>query len=518
MTVTAVDELLAATPEVRAAVLRALTPDARAALRQQFALRKQNPWLAYTNDPVGYVTKGLRESVWSKQVEVLESVRDHKRTAVPACHAPGKTHIGARAITWWIACHPPGTARVVTTATIFRQVKNILWPHIRRVHAAHNLPGEVLTTEWKINGNLVADGFSAADHNEAAVQGIHEEHLLIVVDEAGGISPVIGQALESLTTGGHTRLLVMGNPPTNSLGGWFERACNSPRYNVIPIPASATPNFTGEDVGPWAKNLVDRAWVDDVTAEFGEQAAFVQARVHARFPRVTANIVIPVDWLEAAAVDTPATTGRVRLGVDVAADGGDEFAIGRADGMTARIVHTSTHNANAVDVCSTILIHIRGAEADHEARGITEPVTVKVDAIGLGWGVVGLLETWRKEGQHKATIIGVNVGEKAHDPEKFMNQRAEMWWAVRGLLQPDAHGDQTLALCVDTRTMAQLAAPTYKNSSTGRIQIEAKADMRKRGVTSPDRAEAVLLAVYDPPRKETPLSLPVSLTQSNQWA
>jgi hypothetical protein len=114
----------------------------------------------------------------------------------------------------------------VTTATTFRQVRGILWPHIGRLHAAHNLPGEMLTTEWKIDDIVIADGFSAADHNEAAVQGIHAENLLIVVDEAGGISQIIGNAIEALMTGGHTRLLLLGNPPTDQIGSWFERACN----------------------------------------------------------------------------------------------------------------------------------------------------------------------------------------------------------------------------------------------------------------------------------------------------
>jgi hypothetical protein len=475
-------------------------------------------WAPYRYDPVAFVTEGLGEGVWSKQVQILESVRDNRRTAVPACHAPGKSHIAARAIAWWVATHPPDATRVVTTATTFRQVRGILWPHIRRLHAAHNLPGETLTTEWKINDIIVADGFSPADHNEAAMQGIHAEHLLIVVDEAGGISQIIGNAIEALMTGGHTRLLLLGNPPTDTIGSWFERACNSDLYNVIPIDAYSTPNFTGEPVGDWARNLVDQKWVSDVVSEFGPDSPFVQARVHARFPRSTTNVTLPIDWLETAVVPESAPReGVVRLGVDVAADGGDEFVIARVDGMTASIVHASSHNDNAVTVAGIVLEHIRAAQDSHEAQGITEPLRVKIDAIGVGWGVASLLSEWGAEGKHLAEIVSVNVAERASDNVKFSNQRAEMWWTMRTLLQPDSEGRQDVSLAVDRRVIAQLTAPTYKMNSSGRLQIEAKADMKRRGIGSPDRAEALLLAVFEPPRKVTPAVVPLSLTQTSDW-
>lgn len=474
-------------------------------------------WARYRNDPVAFVTEGLGEGVWSKQIEILQSVRDHKRTAVPACHAPGKSHIAARAIAWWITVHAPETVRVVTTATTFRQVRGILWPHLRRLHAAHNLPGEVLTTEWKIDDILVADGFSPADHNETAVQGIHAENLLVVVDEAGGISPIIGNAIEALMTGGHTRLLLLGNPPTDSINSWFERACNSDLYNVIPIDAYSTPNFTGEPVGDWAKNLVDHSWVNDVVREFGEESPFVQARVHARFPRTTTNVTLPIDWLESAVVPEPNPEGPIRLGVDVAADGGDEFVIAQADGLCAHIVHTSSHNDSAVAVAGTVLNVIHKAQEEHARRGIDERVRVKIDSIGVGWGVASLLEEWQRENRHAAEIIPVNVAERAYDNTKFANQRAEMWWNLRTLVQPDAEGRQEVTLAVDRKTIAQLTAPTYRANSSGRLQIESKQDMKRRGVTSPDRAEALLLALFEPPRKETILAPPLSITQTSGW-
>lgn len=500
--------------DVRLRVLEQLAPSELALVNSY--MEAQGPFVKYRMDPVGFVTEALHEQVWSKQIDILESLRDHRRTAVPACHAPGKSHIAARAIAWWVATQPRESVRVVTTATTYRQVKSILWPHIRRIVNEHGLPGEVLTTEWKIDGTVVADGFSPADHNEAAVQGIHAENLLIVVDEAGGISNTIGQALEALMTGGHTRLLLLGNPPTDNVGSWFERCCHSDLYNVINIPASSTPNFTGEVAGPWTRNLVDKAWVEEVTRTFGDESPFVQARVHARFPRTTSSAVIPIDWIEKAQ-DLESDNGRIRLGVDVAADGGDEFVIARIDGMTATIVHSSKNNSSAVDVSGRILEEVKKAEKLHQKRGIAEPVTVKIDAIGIGWGVTGLLEEWGADGRHNSTIVGVNVAQAAYDREQFANQRAEMWWTFREAIQPDEDDGQELALDIDQKTVMQLAAPSYRSNSSGRIQIESKADMAKRGIGSPDRAEAILLAWFDPPSNEIPLIEPISFKGKSAW-
>lgn len=503
----------AASPEKRSFALSFLTESELALLAEEL---EGGIWSIYKNDPIKFITDGLKEQVWSKQIEILESVRDNKRTAVPACHAPGKSHIAARAIAWWVATRPPGDVRVVTTATTFRQVRGILWQHIRKIHAAHNLPGEVLTTEWKIDDMIVADGFSPADHNEAAVQGIHAEHLLIVVDEAGGISNTIGQALEALMTGENTRLLLLGNPPTDKVGSWFERACSSELYNVVPISAFDTPNFTGEDIGPWSRNLVDQTWVNEVITAFGADSPFVQARVYARFPRSVSSAVVPIDWIDQAQT-WKSDPGIIRLGVDVAADGGDEFVIALADGMNARIVHASRGNANPVEVAGRVLEQIHAAEQIHADRGYMETVRVKIDAIGLGWGVAGLLSEWGVEGRHSSEIVSVNVAQSAYDKDKFINQRAEMWWNIRELLQPAEDESQVVSLEIDRIAAAQIAAPSYRSNSSGRLQIESKADMSKRGVGSPDRAEAILLSLFEPPSHQVQIFAPLGITKSNEW-
>jgi len=528
-----VDRVLTAEPEERFAIYASLSPEDKAALAMLLDAEENNPWAVYENDPVGFITKSLGETLWSKQVDIAESVLHNQRTAVAACHAPGKSHLAARIVSWWIASHAPGTAMAITIAPTHRQVRNILWPHIRRCAFLAGLPGEVLTQSWKIGGDVVAYGFSPSPYDEAATQGIHAPNLLIVVDEAGGIGEVVGQALEALMTGSNTRLLLLGNPPTDQEDSWFERCYQSPLYNPIKISAYDTPNFTGEAVGlcktcppqveqhSITKHLVDEGWVRDVMLEFGDDSPFVEARVFADFPRSTANKVIPFSWCERSIDNEEPLSGvHIRLGIDIAADGGDEFVIAQADGFTTKVIHRSSGkaNENAVDVANVCLKHIREAETEHETRGVQETVRVKLDTIGVGWGVVSLLQKWGEEGKHGAKIVPVNVAERANDPEKFRNIRAELWWNGRALLQPTPEGRQDVRLSNDRKVMSQLAGPIFKSDSAGRIQIESKLEMKRRGVSSPDRAEAVLLALYEPPRREIPTVAPLSFPQANEWS
>lgn len=528
-----VDKVLDATTQQRYEIYAALSPQDKAALGMLLEAEIDNPYAMFEGQPVDFIQQALGESLWSKQIEIAHSVVENQRTAVSACHAPGKSHLAARIVSWWIASHAPGTALAITIAPTHRQVRNIIWPHIRRCAYIAKLPGEVLTQTWKINGDLVAYGFSPSPYDEAATQGIHAPNLLIVVDEAGGIGEVVGRALEALMTGGNTRLLLLGNPPTDQEDSWFERCYTSPLYHTIQIGAYDTPNFTGETVGICktcppqveehliTKHLVDQRWVDDVISEFGADSPFVEARVWARFPRSSANKVIPFAWCEKSIEnEDPIPSEAIRLGIDIAADGGDEFVIAEADGYVTKVIHRSSGSANenAVDVAKMCMDQIHAAEAKHAERGVSEPVKVKIDTIGVGWGVVSMLQKWADEGRHKGKIVPVNVAERAKDPEKFRNIRAELWWNGRTLLQPRPDGSQDVRLDNDRKVMSQLAGPTFKSDSSGRIQIESKVDMKRRGVSSPDRAEAVLLALYEPPGKNIPNVSPIVIGQENQFS
>jgi hypothetical protein len=122
----------------------------------------------------------------------------------------------------------------------------------------------------------------------------------------------------------------------------------------------------------------------------------------------------------------------------------------------------------------------------------TGAAVAKVDEIGIGRGVVD-----RAKEQDKP-VVGVNVGQAAREPEGFANLRAEGYWGLRERFQegsididPD---DEDLA--------AQLVDLKYKRTSSGKIQIESKEELKRRGKPSPDEADAVMLAFVVPPDPE----------------
>lgn len=175
---------------------------------------------------------------WSKQIEIMQSVQDNERTAVPSCHGSGKSQVAAWAIARFIDIHEPGTAFVVTTAPRAHQVRAILWRYLRRVHKKAGLPGTITESmvppEWKIDGEMVGFGRKPADLDGDSFQGLHEYRLLIVFDEACGIPERLYVAAESLMTSANCHWLCVGNPDDRS--SFFHKVCTTePGWNVIPI-------------------------------------------------------------------------------------------------------------------------------------------------------------------------------------------------------------------------------------------------------------------------------------------
>jgi hypothetical protein len=539
-------DLMDAKPRVRREFMRGLET---ADLQQILTIAAREGGTQYAlwhDDPAGFVEDVLQESLWSRPRQILSAIPGAQRVAVPSCFSSSKTWAAARATLWFAMTNPPGTAKVVTMAPSWRQVVRLLWSEVRNAHSRAKLPGTVDAAQLKLpdaSGKefVAAYGISAAPWNEAAVQGIHAPRLLLIVDEAGGIGHVIGRNLRGMLSSEGSHMLAIGNPPTDEESSWFELLCAQPGVVTIPISAYDTPAMTGEraprclschqggDVHTVTRHLVEPGWIEETLREHGDDSNYAQAKVYARFPSGGPSRVLPSMWVDAARdmeepdadslialkdLDLPGETDPwkvslgswVRLGVDVAADGGDELVIARLVGDLATIRHISTGsaNTNSVNVAGRILEEIRQAQALAQALGTSAPVKVKIDGIGIGWGVAGTLMAWGTEGVHDADIEAVVVSEKPNrEPDSPTlhpyRKRDEMWLATRSLLQPSKeHPSGRLRLRVDPRTLAQLRSPTMGTSTSGQTIVESKKSLRTRGLSSPDRAEALLLAVYEP--------------------
>ncbi|MDP6775702.1 MAG: hypothetical protein QGI83_02935 [Candidatus Latescibacteria bacterium] len=206
----------------------------------------------YARSPVRFVTEVLGEdrtvedvlegrqpeadAPWGKQTDILESVRDNRRTVVPSAHNVGKTHIAARVGLSFLYTHRPSV--VLTTAPKLTQVRDLLWARWRAAHSRskHKLGGECLTVRCQPdpdNPEWFAVGLTAKD--DVAFGGYHEAHLLLILDEAPGVPPHIWEAVEGMLSGENVRCLAIGNPVERS--GPFYQAARSPLWHTINISA-----------------------------------------------------------------------------------------------------------------------------------------------------------------------------------------------------------------------------------------------------------------------------------------
>src|SRR5262249_30023346 len=97
-------------------------------------------------DPLWTVREVLGGRPWPTQARIVESVWANRHTAVPACHASGKTWVAAQIIVAFLYAFPG--SRVIATAPTDRQVRQVLWPEVARAHANARVPlGGELTTE-----------------------------------------------------------------------------------------------------------------------------------------------------------------------------------------------------------------------------------------------------------------------------------------------------------------------------------------------------------------------------------
>ncbi|MFE2326125.1 hypothetical protein ACFXD5_19720 [Streptomyces sp. NPDC059385] len=442
----------------------------------------------YQGDPVGWVQERLRQTVWSKQREILAAVRDYRRVAVRSGHGVGKSWTAALVVCWWLDTHPPGTAFVVSTAPTFSQVRAILWRYIRKHHRSGDLAGRVNQTEWLIDDELVGYGRKPADHDESGFQGIHARYVLVVLDEACGIPEQLWIAADALATGPDCRILAIGNP--DNPASHFRKVCTpGSSWHQIAISAFDSPNLTGEVVPEeMAVSLVGAEWVTEKAREWGEDNPVYKSKVLGEFTADSPNQVVRASDIAKCRVPLEARPKLeqlepVELGVDVGG-GGDETVIRERRGPRAGR-EWRAHTDRPEKIAPLILQAIRETGA----------TAVKIDSIGVGFGVIGELRNAANRGEHQAAVMGVNVASAASDSAKFVNLRAEMWWEIGRGLSADAGWDLAQMDNADT-TIAQLLEPRWDVDPKGRIRVEPKDEIIKRLGRSPDNADALLLAFY----------------------
>lgn len=465
------------------------------------------PELKWRRDPVAWATERAGLELWSKQREILCSVRDNPNTAVKSCHSAGKSFISAVATCWWIDVHPPGLARVITTAPTSAQVDAILWFEINRLHSKLNLRGQCNLREWYLGRQLIALGRKPPDHQGAAFQGLHAKYLLVIYDEAYGIPKNLWNEGSSLASNEYARQLAIGNPDGP---GEFQEVCRpGTSWNTIQVSYRHAPAYTGEKVSQsLMENLISKRWVEERKNDWGEDSALFKSKCDGDFPdQGDPFSVIPHHWaVKCRYVELPADDHEVEAGIDVGG-GGDRTVIRERRGLKAGREEVFVD----ADPMRTVG---RLAEKINE-WGVQR---VKIDSTGIGWGLAGRLRELSrkhnptsKDTTHGAEIVPINFGSgpSAGLEKKFANRRAEIYWQVGREMSRLETWDLS---DVSDDVIHELAASRYEiMDSFGKIKIEKKDKVIKRLRVSPDRAEALMLAFYSKFKPASGLSLGAGL-------
>lgn len=392
----------------------------------------------------------------------------------------------ARAVHWWLVSHKD--AVVITTAPTNRQVREVLWREIRDAVAGKKIYPENSVTETKINldNKWFALGLSTDKPDQFA--GFHSDNLLVVIDEASGIDTAIYEAIDGLKP---KKTLLLGNPLRNT--GRFAELFKSGNLKKIHISAFDTPNLVASGYDTFEKFRTDYeehgsdyfvhknivlinglTTLNDVVKfaeRYGVDSDVFKVRVLGEFPSIDSDTFIDLGMvLSAMDREVEVLKFEKKLGVDVARYGGDRSAfIVRHDNKVIRKeVMTGQNLMNIAGMVMNI-----AKEEDIRAENIF------IDVIGYGAGVVDRL---REQGW---LVQGVNVASSPINKEQFANTRAELFFKLRDWLK--------VGNIPKDDDFLELTSIKYYFNSKGQLQLEAKEDIKNRGLKSPDIGDALAL-------------------------
>jgi hypothetical protein len=454
----------------------------------------------YADDPVGFIRDVLKGNPWSRQEEIAAALLAHPQVVVRSANGIGKDWLAAQLAIWWAICR---RGLVIAQAPTDRQSTEIFMGEVGRAwRRADDLPGELYQRALRLPGEEHAGILSMTSTESSRLTGYHAPRVLIVLSEAQGLDDFAWEAALAVAVGEEDRFLAIGNPLAPS-GRFFAASRPGSAWHRLKVSALEHPNVVqGRTVIPGA---VTKAAVDRLASEYGVDSPLYAARVLGEFPETGLDTLIPRAWLDHAAqqwergtLEDRARGKKMQFGVDVARFGSDLSCVAVAEGPILRKLttwqgaDTEVTAGRVVETLRSYNVQQRVPARMHRSLAVLtdplemlgRPADVYVDVIGVGAGVADRLraERW--------PVTDFNAAAKATEEGRFQNRRAEAYWRVRQQLE---RGE--LALLPDEALFEELAATNYTITGAGRIQIEAKADIRQRLGRSPDRADAVVMAM-----------------------
>jgi hypothetical protein len=303
-----------------------------------------------------------------------------------------------------------------------------------------------------------------------AFQGFHSPHMLFLADEASGIEDIIFEVGQGALSTPGAKILMAGNPTRSS--GYFYEAFTRFRAHWWTKRVSCTDL---EDA-PYA----NPGYPGEMAEKYGADSNVYRVRVLGEFPLEEDDVLIPLSMIEAAKERDVEPISRIMpvWGLDVARFGNCRTALAKRRSNHLMEPIKSWHKRDLMEVAGLIMAEYEDTNSDER------PAEILVDSVGLGAGVVDRMK------ELNLPVRGVNVGESPSGKDKFNRLRDELWWKAR-----EWFDSREVKIPEDERLIAQLSTLKYRFTSTGKIVVEGKEDLMKRGVESPDEADAFVLTM-----------------------
>jgi phage terminase large subunit len=424
----------------------------------------------YRADPVLFVKEvlGVEPDEWQK--DFLTAVASGERKiSIRSGHGVGKSTTASWAMLWFLLTRYP--VKVVVTAPTSAQLYDALFAELKRwvkelpqpIQDLLDVKQERIELKASATEAFISARTSRAEQPEA-LQGVHSDNVMLVADEASGVPEAVFEAAAGSMSGHNALTILLGNPVRSS-GFFFD-----------------THNRLKDEW--WTKRVscidsarVSKEYVDDMKSRYGEESNAFRIRVLGEFPKSDDDTIIPMDLLESAKHrDTRAyEDAPIIWGLDVARFGSDSSVLCKRQ---SNVVHTLERWRNLDLMQLTGAVVAQYEACDHKNR----PAEILVDSIGLGAGVVDRLR------ELKLPARGINVSESPAMGATYLNLRAELWHKAKAWLEK-----RDCKIPNNEDLIGELATVRYTFTSNGKIKIESKDDIRRRGLKSPDMADAFVL-------------------------
>lgn len=405
-----------------------------------------------------------------QQLEAGRALVERRRVTIRSGHGTGKSAFMAWCVLWFIATRYP--CKIPCTAPTGHQLSDVLWAEIALWHRKMREIAPPLADEFEWSSERFAlksaaqESFAVArtsrPERPEALQGFHSENVLFLIDEASGVPETVFQVAEgALSTEG--AFVVMAANPTREEGYFYDSHHRlRDRWAALHWDGEASP-------------LVSPQYIEDMRAKYGPDSPIYQVRVKGNFA-TAADGVIPLSLCIAAQERQVERTpgSEVRWGLDVARFGDDSTALAKRAG---NVQLEPTREWFGKDTMQTVGLLKLEYDAARE-----KPAAILVDVIGIGAGVV---DRGKEIG---LPVVGINVAESPSVDGQYARLRDELWFAGREWLER-----RDCKFADDDALIAELTTAKYSVLSNGKLKVEGKDEMKKRGVASPNRADAWLL-------------------------